>query len=168
MPCVLQFAGGSPLGALCGRGDWDPSSPRLYGCYDTKVTTWSLAQRLEADAGELCCLQNRGLFLLLYGRCGSMGAGVPGGGRGGRAQRAVQPHCPPASSLYPCALAAQSSAPRTALARRLLLGAAPVLWQKQVLAGLGGGEWTSCATSDPAGTRGSIPAHVTNPVTLRS
>ncbi|EFN52707.1 hypothetical protein CHLNCDRAFT_36792 [Chlorella variabilis] len=44
------FSGGTPLGALCGRGDLDPSKPRAYGCYDSKATTWSLALALEADA----------------------------------------------------------------------------------------------------------------------
>lgn len=48
---VLQYSGGSPLGALCGRGDLDPKSPRAYGCYDTKAATWAMALRLEADAG---------------------------------------------------------------------------------------------------------------------
>lgn len=29
--CHPQYSGGSPLGALCGRGDLDPQSPRAYG-----------------------------------------------------------------------------------------------------------------------------------------
>ncbi len=57
VPCItdlyfsVQFSGGTPLGALCGRGDLDPSKPRAYGCYDSKATTWSMALALEADAG---------------------------------------------------------------------------------------------------------------------
>ncbi|KAL4451415.1 hypothetical protein ABPG77_009487 [Micractinium sp. CCAP 211/92] len=44
------FSAGSPLGALCGRGDVDPLNPRAAGCYDSKATTWALARRFEADA----------------------------------------------------------------------------------------------------------------------
>ncbi|KAL4420666.1 hypothetical protein ABPG75_010322 [Micractinium tetrahymenae] len=44
------FSGGSPLGALCGRGDVDPVNPRAAGCYDSKATTWAMARQLEADA----------------------------------------------------------------------------------------------------------------------
>lgn len=46
-----QYSGGTPLGALCGRGDLDPVHPRLSGCYDSKATTWRLALALESDAG---------------------------------------------------------------------------------------------------------------------
>ena len=45
-----QYSGGSPYGALCGRGDLDPDHPRLSGCYDTKVTSFSMATRREAFA----------------------------------------------------------------------------------------------------------------------
>lgn len=44
------YSGGSPLGAICGRGDLDPSHPRPYGCIDTKVTNHSMAARREAFA----------------------------------------------------------------------------------------------------------------------
>ena len=47
---LLQYSGGSPQGALCGRGDLDPGRPLAYGCYDSKATSWELALRLEADA----------------------------------------------------------------------------------------------------------------------
>ena len=31
------YAGGSPWGAICSRGDLVPNSPVADGCYDTKV-----------------------------------------------------------------------------------------------------------------------------------
>ena len=45
-----QYSGGSPYGALCGRGDLDSEHPRLSGCYDTKVTSFGMATRREAFA----------------------------------------------------------------------------------------------------------------------
>lgn len=33
---------------MCGRGDLDPSYPDARGCYDTKVTSWSLAVNVMA------------------------------------------------------------------------------------------------------------------------
>ncbi|GLI63793.1 hypothetical protein VaNZ11_006878 [Volvox africanus] len=40
----------SPWDALCARGDLDPESPALYGCYDGKVTNYRRALELSADA----------------------------------------------------------------------------------------------------------------------
>ncbi|EFJ48982.1 hypothetical protein VOLCADRAFT_90360 [Volvox carteri f. nagariensis] len=40
----------SPWDALCARGDLDPDSPALYGCYDGKVTNYRRALELSADA----------------------------------------------------------------------------------------------------------------------
>ncbi|GIL87628.1 hypothetical protein Vretimale_14663 [Volvox reticuliferus] len=40
----------SPWDALCARGDLDPESPALYGCYDGKVTNFRRALELSADA----------------------------------------------------------------------------------------------------------------------
>ncbi|KAI7844422.1 hypothetical protein COHA_002016 [Chlorella ohadii] len=56
------YSGGSLLGALCGRGDLEPLSPRAYGCYDTKAATWAMALRLEADAGA--CSASRACLAL--------------------------------------------------------------------------------------------------------
>ena len=44
-------SGGSPLGAICGRGDLVSSHPKAYGCYDTKVTRWSMALQRKALGG---------------------------------------------------------------------------------------------------------------------
>ena len=48
----MQYSGGTPLGAICGRGDLDPDKPRAYGCIDTKVTNFLSARNLEAEGGE--------------------------------------------------------------------------------------------------------------------
>lgn len=51
-PCALHLrlhgSGGSPLGAICGRGDLDPAHPMAAGCFDTKVATHAMARRREA------------------------------------------------------------------------------------------------------------------------
>ena len=53
------LSGGDPVAAICGRGDLeDPSSSssagmnkrQASGCFDAKVTSWSRASRLDADA----------------------------------------------------------------------------------------------------------------------
>ena len=36
------IANGDPWSAICSRGDLDPSSPYAGGCYDTKVTSYSM------------------------------------------------------------------------------------------------------------------------------
>jgi len=46
-----QYSGGSPYGALCGRGDLDPEHPRLSGCYDTKVTC---LRHLASASTQVC------------------------------------------------------------------------------------------------------------------
>ena len=45
-----QYSGGSPYGAICGRGDADAGHRRLSGCYDAKATTFSMSSRREAVA----------------------------------------------------------------------------------------------------------------------
>ena len=50
--CSLQYSAGTPLGAICGRGDLHPEKPRAYGCIDTKVTNAMMAKSLEAEGGE--------------------------------------------------------------------------------------------------------------------
>ncbi|KXZ46084.1 hypothetical protein GPECTOR_47g360 [Gonium pectorale] len=40
----------SPWDALCGRGDLDPEDPDVYGCYDGKVTNYSMALQLRSRA----------------------------------------------------------------------------------------------------------------------
>lgn len=48
---MLQFSEGHPICAVCGRGDLDPAYPDARGCYDTKVTSWSLAiNEMAAEA----------------------------------------------------------------------------------------------------------------------
>lgn len=39
----------SPWEAICARGDLDPESPAASGCYDAKVTSYSLATRMQAE-----------------------------------------------------------------------------------------------------------------------
>ena len=46
---ILQYSDGNPLNAICGRGDLSPDKPRAYGCYDTKVTSFRMAQQLLAE-----------------------------------------------------------------------------------------------------------------------
>lgn len=46
----MQLSEGHPICAVCGRGDLDKGFTELRGCYDTKVTSWSLALHLEAVA----------------------------------------------------------------------------------------------------------------------
>ena len=45
----LQYSNGKPLNAICGRGDLDPEKPRAYGCYDTKVANYRMAQQLRSE-----------------------------------------------------------------------------------------------------------------------
>lgn len=44
-----QYSEGRSLNAICGRGDIDTKKPRAYGCYDTKVADFRMAQRLAAQ-----------------------------------------------------------------------------------------------------------------------
>ncbi|EFN51549.1 hypothetical protein CHLNCDRAFT_140007 [Chlorella variabilis] len=44
------FSEGHPICAVCGRGDLDPANPVPRGCFDTKVTSYSLAMQLQAEA----------------------------------------------------------------------------------------------------------------------
>lgn len=41
---------GHPICAVCGRGDLDTGFPEARGCYDAKVTSWSLARKMVAEA----------------------------------------------------------------------------------------------------------------------
>ena len=55
----MQYSDGNPLNAICGRGDLSADKPRAYGCYDTKVTDFRMAQQLLAEgivgpAGVAC------------------------------------------------------------------------------------------------------------------
>ena len=45
----VQYSNGNPLNAICGRGDLSADKPRAYGCYDTKVTSFRMAQQLLAE-----------------------------------------------------------------------------------------------------------------------
>ncbi len=45
----MQYSGGKPLNAICGRGDLSADKPRAYGCYDTKVTDFRMAHQLLAE-----------------------------------------------------------------------------------------------------------------------
>ncbi len=47
---VAQLSHGSPLAAVCARGDLDTALPDARGCFDTKVTSYDLALDLQADA----------------------------------------------------------------------------------------------------------------------
>lgn len=44
------YSGSSPFGAICSRGDLDPSHPKASGCNDAKVTSYSLAMANAAEA----------------------------------------------------------------------------------------------------------------------
>ena len=48
--CAVQLSHGSPLAAVCARGDLDNTLPDARGCFDTKVTSYELALELQADA----------------------------------------------------------------------------------------------------------------------
>ena len=41
---------GHPICAICGRGDLDTGFPEARGCYDAKVTSWTLAKEMAAEA----------------------------------------------------------------------------------------------------------------------
>ena len=45
----MQYSNGNPLNAICGRGDLSADKPRAYGCYDTKVASFRMAQQLLAE-----------------------------------------------------------------------------------------------------------------------
>ncbi len=45
----MQYSNGNPLNAICGRGDLSNDKPRAYGCYDTKVASFRMAQQLLAE-----------------------------------------------------------------------------------------------------------------------
>ncbi|CAL8471420.1 g10962 [Coccomyxa elongata] len=45
-----ELSHGSPLAAVCARGDLDTALPDARGCFDTKVTSYELALELQADA----------------------------------------------------------------------------------------------------------------------
>ncbi|EIE19753.1 laminin A [Coccomyxa subellipsoidea C-169] len=45
-----KLSHGSPLAAVCARGDLDTALPDARGCFDTKVTSYDLALDLQADA----------------------------------------------------------------------------------------------------------------------
>ena len=45
----MQYSDGNPLNAICGRGDLSLNKPRAYGCYDTKVASFRMAQQLLAE-----------------------------------------------------------------------------------------------------------------------
>ena len=40
---------GHPICAVCGRGDLDAGFPEARGCYDSKVTSYTLALNMEAE-----------------------------------------------------------------------------------------------------------------------
>jgi len=44
------YSGGSPMGAICSRGDLDPKSPVAGGCYDTKGTNFEMAKEMRSEA----------------------------------------------------------------------------------------------------------------------
>ena len=43
------YSGGSPFGAICSRGDLSSSKPTAGGCYDTKVTSFTMFKRGQAQ-----------------------------------------------------------------------------------------------------------------------
>ena len=45
-----SYSGGNPNGAICSRGDLSPTHPSAAGCYDTKVSSYGMAMRMESDA----------------------------------------------------------------------------------------------------------------------
>ena len=45
----MQYSDGNPLNAICGRGDLSTDKPRAYGCYDSKVASFRMAQQLLAE-----------------------------------------------------------------------------------------------------------------------
>lgn len=50
MSCpALQYSGGQPLAAICGRADLSHKAAIPKGCYDAKVTSASMARQLESE-----------------------------------------------------------------------------------------------------------------------
>ena len=47
--CLPQMAKGDPFFAVCARGDLNARHPEARGCYDSKVTNYEMALRLEAE-----------------------------------------------------------------------------------------------------------------------
>jgi hypothetical protein len=44
------YSGGSPWGAICSRGDLDPTTPQPDGCYDTKLSDFNMARACHSLA----------------------------------------------------------------------------------------------------------------------
>lgn len=45
-----QLSSGSPVAAVCSRGDLERKDPLATGCFDTKVTSYDMALRMQVDA----------------------------------------------------------------------------------------------------------------------
>ena len=45
-----QLSSGSPVAAVCSRGDLETKDPLATGCFDTKVTSYDMALRMQVDA----------------------------------------------------------------------------------------------------------------------
>ncbi|GFO31413.1 phospholipase b-like [Plakobranchus ocellatus] len=72
------YSEGSPWGAICSRGDLDPTDPVDDGCYDTKVTDYDMAKQFQADAISGPTLgTNLPVFAWPKGPSGSPHKGLP-------------------------------------------------------------------------------------------
>ena len=47
---ALQVSWGSPVAAVCARGDLESADAAPSGCFDTKVTSYAMALRMQVDA----------------------------------------------------------------------------------------------------------------------
>ena len=46
----MQLSWGSPVAAVCARGDLESADAAPSGCFDTKVTSYDMALRMQVDA----------------------------------------------------------------------------------------------------------------------
>lgn len=80
------LAEGRAVCAVCGRGDLDPEFPEARGCYDSKVTSYTLALNLEAEVvngptrnqGDLPAFQWKQFSLGVKGSDDLLHLGQPG------------------------------------------------------------------------------------------
>ena len=60
---ALQLSWGNPVAAVCSRGDLEGPNAVATGCFDTKVTSYSMALQLQVDAVAGPTTQVCSLFL---------------------------------------------------------------------------------------------------------
>ena len=64
MPVLaFQLSHGNPVAAVCSRGDLEGPNAVATGCFDTKVTSYSMALQLQVDAVAGPTVQVRSFLL---------------------------------------------------------------------------------------------------------